>query len=105
MNPASHAQERQPSARYWTWGRAGGLVAVLLLGAAWFVGSAFLLVAMLVGSFRNDYREAIGDITIYVPLVGLIVAIAAVVAPSLRRAAFVAGRGSSSAVWRVSGSS
>ncbi len=67
--------------RYFTWKRGATLMGVALAGAAWFVASVFLLVAMLVGEFRQDYRQDIGDIAFYVPLVGSAVAIFAVIAP------------------------
>lgn len=67
--------------RYFSWKRGAPLMGVALAGAAWFVASVFLLVALLVGEFRQDYRQDIGDIAFYVPLVGSAVAIFAVIAP------------------------
>lgn len=57
---------------------------VIVVGAAWFAVSVALLVSMLVGEFRQDYRQDIGDIAFYVPVVGSAVAVLAVLAPWAR---------------------
>ena len=80
----SNLDQTSPPAgsRYLTWKRVAALVAVVVAGGAWFVASLFLLVALLVGEFRRDFRQDIGDVALYVPLVGSTVGILAVLAPS-----------------------
>lgn len=82
----SNLEQTSPPAgsRYLTWKRAAALIGVVVAGGAWFVASLFLLVALLVGEYRPDFRQDIGDVALYVPLVGAAAAILAVLAPSRR---------------------